>query len=97
MSETDVSWQIKQMRAEWGSCQSRRRKLMFNLELARVPYECIDYIIVHELTHLQVPNHSRLFEARLERFMPQWRARRQQLNDFVALYKTDSGIYTPQE
>lgn len=97
MGEPEVTWQIKQMRSEWGSCQSRRRKLMFNLELARVPYECIDYIIVHELTHLQVPNHSRLFEARMERFLPQWRTRRQQLNDFVALYKTDSGIYTPQE
>ena len=97
MGEPEVTWQIKQMRSEWGSCLSRRRKLMFNLELARVPYECIDYIIVHELTHLQVPNHSRLFEARMERFLPQWRTRRQQLNDFVALYKTDSGIYTPQE
>ena len=97
MGEPEVTWQIKQMRSEWGSCLSRRRKLMFNLELARVPYECIDYIIVHELTHLQVPNHSRLFEARMERFLPQWSTRRQQLNDFVALYKTDSGIYTPQE
>lgn len=95
MSEPDITWQIKQMRSEWGSCQSHRRKLMFNLELARVPYECIDYIIVHELTHLQVPNHSRLFEARLERYLPQWKTRRQQLNDFIALYKSDSGTFSP--
>lgn len=97
MNEEEVTWQIKQMRAEWGSCQYRRRKLMFNLELARVPMECIDYIIVHELTHLQIPNHSRLFEARMEQFMPKWRVRRQQLNDFIALYKTDSGIFNPTQ
>lgn len=92
MSEDDVTWQIKQMRSEWGSCQPRQRRLLFNLELARVPYECIDYIIIHELTHLQIPNHSRLFELRMEQFLPMWRTRRQQLNDFVALYKSDSGI-----
>lgn len=92
MSEHDVTWQIKQMRSEWGSCQPARRRLLFNLELARVPYECIDYIIIHELTHLQVANHSRLFELRMEQFLPMWRTRRQQLNDFVSLYKSDSGI-----
>ena len=84
MDEPDVTWSIRQMRSEWGSCTPRKRKLLFNLELSRVPASCIDYIIVHELSHLRVPNHSRLFEIRMEQFIPDWRTRRQHLNDFLS-------------
>ena len=97
MGEQPVDWHIKQMRAEWGSCMQRKRRMIFNLELARVPQPCIDYIIVHELSHLLVPNHSRLFERRMEQFMPNWRNLRRQLNDFIALYKSDSGTFIPQQ
>ena len=85
MGEPDVTWSIRQMRSEWGSCTPRKRKLLFNLELSRVPASCIDYIIVHELSHLRVPNHSRLFEIRVEQFIPDWRTRRQHLNDFITV------------
>ncbi len=84
MDEPDVTWSIRQMCSEWGSCTPRKRKLLFNLELSRVPPLCIDYIIVHELSHLRVPNHSRLFEIRMEQFIPDWRTRRQHLNDFLS-------------
>jgi len=97
MNEQNVTWQIKQMRAEWGSCQQKKRKLLFNLELARVPLSCIEYVVVHELAHLLVSNHNRLFEKRLEQFLPNWRQLRQQLNDFIALYKEDSGTYQKEE
>lgn len=85
MDEPNVTWSIRQMRSEWGSCTPHKRKLLFNLELARMPKPCIDYIIVHELSHLRVPNHSRLFEMRMEQFIPDWRTRRQHLNDFITL------------
>jgi len=91
MGEPPVEWQIKQMRSEWGSCVAKKRRLLFNLELARVPQTCIDYIIVHELSHLLIPNHSKLFERHMAQYLPNWRALRQQLNDFIALYKSDSG------
>ena len=94
MKEENVTWQIKQMRAEWGSCQQKKRNLLFNLELARVPLPCIDYVIVHELCHLLVDNHSRLFEKHMEQYLPNWRPLRQQLNDFIAVYKSDSGTQT---
>lgn len=93
MKEENVDWKIKQMRAEWGSCQQKKRTLLFNLELARVPMPCIEYVIVHEMAHLMVANHSRLFEKRMEQFMPNWRQLRQQLNKFIAAYKEDSGTY----
>ena len=93
MNEENVGWRIKQMRAEWGSCQQKKRTLLFNLELARVPMSYIDYVIVHELVHLSVANHSRLFEKRIEQYMPNWRQLRQKLNDFIAVYKEDSGTF----
>ena len=93
MNEENVGWRIKQMRAEWGSCQQKKRTLLFNLELARVPMSYIDYVIVHELVHLSVANHSRLFEKRIEQYMPNWRQLRRKLNDFIAVYKEDSGTF----
>lgn len=86
MREPDVAWSIRKMRSEWGSCTPRKRKLLFNLELARMPKPCIDYIIVHELSHLRVPNHSPLFHARVEQFLPDWRTLRWQLNDCARSY-----------
>lgn len=80
-----ISWQVKRLKTEWGSCVSSKRSLLFNLELARVPLECIEYVVVHELIHLKVDNHSKLFEAQMTKYLPDWESRRQQLNEFIAL------------
>lgn len=85
MGETNVTWEVKQMRSQWGSCIGKKRHLIFNLELARVPRSCIEYVVVHELVHLRVTNHSKVFEAILTHFLPQWRQRRKELNHFIAL------------
>lgn len=81
----DYSWQVKFMRTQWGSCTSKSRTLLFNLELARVPKECIEYVVVHELTHLSVENHGKLFEALMSQRLPRWRTLRNQINSFIAL------------
>ena len=85
LEETDITWQVKEMRTMWGSCRVKRRALLFNLELARVPKECIEYVVVHELTHLKVQNHNKLFEALINQRLPGWRNLRQRLNEFIAL------------
>lgn len=85
IGEHDVTWEVKQMRAQWGSCMQKKRHLLLNLELARVPRTCIEYVVMHELCHLSVQNHSKLFEALLTQRMPGWRARRKELNDFIAM------------
>lgn len=85
LEEPNVSWQVKEMKTMWGSCGVKRRSLLFNLELARVPKECIEYVVVHELTHLRVQNHSKVFEALLTQRLPNWRNLRMQLNDFIAM------------
>lgn len=56
-----------------------------NLALARVPVECIEYIIVHEMAHLRVRLHNKMFENLLSMYMPSWRKLRQQLNEFVSV------------
>ena len=85
LEESDVTWQVKEMKTMWGSCGIKRRALLFNLELVRVPKECIEYVVVHELTHLKVQNHNKLFEALLTQRLPGWRSLRAQLNEFIAL------------
>ena len=85
LEEQGITWQVKEMKTMWGSCGVKRRALLFNLELARVPKECIEYVVVHELTHLKVQNHNKLFEALLTQRLPGWRSLRTQLNEFIAL------------
>lgn len=83
--EAPVDWQVKRMHSRWGSTSRQKRSIIFNSELARVPFDCIEYIIVHELTHLKVDNHGRLFEKFMDVRLPHWRSLRKKLNDFIAM------------
>jgi len=82
MGEAPVTWKIRNMKTQWGNCRARTRQLTFNLQLALVPDELRDYIIVHELSHLQVQNHGPLFKARESQFMPDWPQRRKALRQY---------------
>jgi len=76
-------WEIKQMKTLWGSCNPKRKTARFNLELAKKPVHCIDYIVAHELAHLIERNHSRRFIALLDANLPNWRLIKKELNEFV--------------
>jgi hypothetical protein len=67
-------------RTLWGSCSSRGT-LSFNWRLVLAPFEVLDYVVVHELCHLHVPNHSRRFWALVERHRPGWREQRDWLRE----------------
>jgi hypothetical protein len=71
---------IRHMRARWGSCGANGT-VTLNLKLVQVSKPLIDYVIVHELCHLVEHNHSKRYYALLDRMLPDWRTRRQQLND----------------
>jgi predicted metal-dependent hydrolase len=70
---------IQRMKTRWGSC-SRTGSIRLNTDLAKKPPECLEYLVVHELIHLLEPTHNARFQAMLDRALPQWRFRRQQLN-----------------
>lgn len=73
-------WRIKKMKTRWGSCTTEARRIWLNLELAKKPIPCIEYIIVHELVHLLERNHTDRFRDLMDQFMPQWRYCRDMLN-----------------
>lgn len=72
--------QVRQMKTRWGSCTPRRRSIRLNTELGKKPPECLEYVLVHELIHLLEPSHNARFVSLMDRFMPQWRHVRDELN-----------------
>lgn len=80
------SWQTKYMTTRWGTCNTNTRKIWFNLQLAKKPIECLEYVILHELAHLKVKNHGKDFIAILDMYMPYWRETKKLLNDFKLDY-----------
>ena len=72
--------QVRDMRSRWGSCQTQKKQISFSLGLVTKPQECVDYVMVHELAHLAVPDHSARFWAVVEQWIPDWKERRKRLN-----------------
>lgn len=70
--------QIRRMQKRWGSL-SRNGTLTLNTDLIRAPKECIDYVITHELCHIQFHDHSPDFYRLLEKVMPDWEKRKHKL------------------
>jgi predicted metal-dependent hydrolase len=75
-----ADWGVKKMKTKWGSCNTQARRIWLNLELAKKPPECLEYILVHELVHLLERNHNDRFKAHMDRLLPDWRERRELLN-----------------
>jgi predicted metal-dependent hydrolase len=71
---------IKKMRTKWGTCNTEAKRIWLNLELAKKPTECLEYIIVHELVHLLERKHNNRFVSFMDEFMPKWRFYRDELN-----------------
>lgn len=69
------------MTTRWGTCNSSDRRIWLNLQLAKKPTECLEYVILHELAHLKVHNHGKNFVAIMDRYMPDWRNMKKMLNE----------------
>ncbi|MCQ2488550.1 MAG: M48 family metallopeptidase [Clostridia bacterium] len=76
------SWQSKMMTSRWGTCNTKTNKIWLNVRLAEHPVECLEYVILHELAHTVVPNHSADFKAVLSKFMPEWKTYKKELNSY---------------
>ncbi|MDH3460292.1 MAG: M48 family metallopeptidase [Burkholderiaceae bacterium] len=75
-----AAWGVKKMKTKWGSCNANARRVWFNLELAKKPVQCLEYIVVHELVHLRERNHGERFTALMDACLPRWRQCREMLN-----------------
>ncbi|RIK48112.1 MAG: metal-dependent hydrolase [Chloroflexi bacterium] len=75
-----AEWGIKKMKTRWGACNITARRIWLNLELAKKPPACLEYIPVHEMVHLLERRHNERFRELMDKFMPQWRLHREELN-----------------
>ena len=75
------------MKTKWGSCNTESKSLLFNLELAKKPHACIEYVVAHELIHLIERHHNDNFMAYLDKYLPNWKSTKNELNShFVPTY-----------
>ena len=71
---------IKRMKTLWGSCNIQAKRVWLNLELARKPLRCLEYVLVHEMVHLLERRHNERFRSLMDQVMPDWRLRKDELN-----------------
>lgn len=81
MGLTVPQFKIRMMKTKWGSCATTNERLWFNIELAKKPKDCIDYIVVHELVHLMERHHNKRFILLMDQYYPSWRTQKKLLNE----------------
>lgn len=75
-----LEWKLRDMKTRWGSCNIQKKRIWLNIQLAAYPRECLEYVVTHELVHFLVPGHGKEFWAYMDRFFPEWRRVRKELN-----------------
>ena len=64
---------VQRMKTKWGSCNPLAKSIRLNTDLAKKPPECLEYIVVHEMTRLLEPSHNQRFISLMDEFLPKWR------------------------
>lgn len=72
---------IRQMKTRWGSCNVNTHHININLALLKKPPECLEYVVVHEMTHILEASHNQVFWDYMTKFYPDWKRVRKYLND----------------
>ena len=80
LGEPATTWKIRRMKTRWGVCNYVQRKITYSLMLAGMPRELVEYVVVHELTHLKAHGHGPRFQAFMDARLPEWRTLRKRLN-----------------
>lgn len=75
-----AGWTVRRMKTKWGSCNPGSGRLWFNMELAKKNPRCLEYIVVHEMTHFRERGHGDRFVSLIDQYLPNWRALRDELN-----------------
>jgi predicted metal-dependent hydrolase len=74
------NWRLRRMRSQWGSCTATA-DITLNTQLVKAPLELVDYVVLHEFAHIKHHDHGPGFERVMDRYMPDWRMRRRDLNE----------------
>lgn len=74
---------VKKMKTRWGTCNPHARRIWLNLELAKKPIECLEYVVLHEMTHFVELKHNKRFYDYISRYIPDWKAVEKKLNSAV--------------
>jgi len=77
---------IKRMKTKWGTCNIEAKRIWLNLELAKKPLHCLEYVIVHEMIHLLERRHNDRFTGYLNKWIPQWKSYRDELSSLPLIY-----------
>ncbi len=72
--DTVTSIKIKDQKSRWASC-TYKNEILFNLRCSMMPIQIIDYIVVHEMCHMEHRNHSKDFYLAVERILPDYKER----------------------
>lgn len=75
------SWGVKKMTTKWGTCNREAKRIWINLELAKKPIECLEYIIVHEIMHIIERHHNDKFMSLMTKHLPRWKQLKNELNN----------------
>ena len=78
---------IKRMKTLWGSCNIGAKRIWLNLELAKKPSSSLMYVLVHEMVHLLERDHNDRFRELMDKFLPQWRTYKDELNRAPLAYE----------
>lgn len=76
------SARVKNMTSRWGTCNTKDKRIWINLQLAKKPIRCLEYVVVHELVHLLEASHNAVFKAYMDKYIPDWRLIKRDLNNF---------------
>ncbi len=74
---------VKRMKTCWGTCNTKAKRIWINLELAKKSPTCLEYVVVHEMVHLLERHHNERFKAYMDKFIPNWRAVKAELNCLI--------------
>lgn len=72
---------IRKMTSRWGVCNIKNHNVTLNLELSKYDIECLNYVIVHELSHFIHPNHSKNFWLQVSKYYPNYKEVRKYLKN----------------
>lgn len=71
---------IKKMRSRWGSCNVLARRIWLNFDLVKKDPIYLEYVLIHELTHLHERKHNAYFKSLMDKYLPEWRSTQKKLN-----------------